>query len=169
MAIHINQLSKFINEFKRNIESELYNELAEDLQLELYQALPTATGRVRADFKRLQINKNSYSQAIIRFLTKGEASILLENKEMLSQFDYPRFVTFTEEPGLEDWVRSAGLSNDTMERMLKAEKVYVGGAHTHLGTPASRWFTNGTNKIDSLFDSIMSLALDKAFNKTKNR
>ena len=36
---------------------------------------------------------------------------------MLSEFNYPRFVSFDEEPELEDWVLYSGLPGDLMENL----------------------------------------------------
>lgn len=165
MAVHINQLSSLFKNIQEEIRSELNEEFGNQLQKNIMNRLPEKTGRVKSSAKPIKINGQILSQAILRFTSKGEAVILLENKELLPEFKYPRFVTFDEEPELEDWVLYSGLSGDLMEKFMKSGGVYVGGANTNFGRFANRWFSNATDDFALTIDDTTSKIIDKVFRK----
>lgn len=165
MVVHVNQLSDLFKNIQTEIRSELNEEFGNQIQQNILKRLPEKTGRVKSSAKPIKINGQILSQAILRFTSKGEAVILLENKEMLSEFNYPRFVSFDEEPELEDWVLYSGLPGDLMEKFMKSGGVFVGGANTNFGRFANRWFSNATDDFALTIDDTTSRIINKVFSK----
>lgn len=157
MRIELKDLGTVIQNYIINLNKELNDSLITNLQDIIPTNIKTVTGSVFADINRLPISSGVFRQPILRFRTKGEAALLLEDRSQIERFGYPRYVSFDEEPNLEQWVLLAPVTEGTKQRWLSRGGLVVGGENTRFGT--NKWFTRSifevSRNINTLFiDSV---------------
>lgn len=159
-------IDKQLKYLLQNIQNNIHLQLSNEIPKHISESLPNVTGSVRADFAPMGNSRFKKQTTVGKFATKGEAAILLEERDRLGEFGYPRFVSFVDEPSLEDWVMSAPMNTRTRQEFLDSGKVPIGFKNTSFGSSRNKWFTKTNTKIiegmnNTVLNSIQKSIQDK--------
>jgi hypothetical protein len=157
------QFKDLINKFKREVTKAVVYGTSKQLQHHIQHQLKnySVTGRLLTSLK---LNHPKFIRKLkILSIGNGLPALLLESEKVAKLHNYPKFVSFKDEPHLKEWVQTiqaqGKMSNAVAERFLDSKGLRVGGYNTSYGK--KRWFSNAVRLSRHNLKSVLLNEISK--------